>query len=574
MNTYRNLTDSEIARLEAGGTTAEAWSRIVVSTDFRPEQLSAARLEGDIVLERNAVIRHSRVANYRIGADATVEDTPVVECRSASAFGNGTPVAVMNENGGRTVRIYRGLSAQVAYIAALYRHRPRTVAALDRMASVKAAEYRSALGTIGRGSRISGCRFIRETDIGAESVVEGASILCCGSIGDHTRVGIDVRAYDFIAAENVRIDNGSTVERCYVGECCILDRGFTATDSLFFANSHCENGEAVSVFAGPYTVSHHKASLLIAGMFSFFNAGSGTNQSNHLFKSGAVHQSLHRRGCKFASNAYVMAPAAEGPYTMILGRHTHHHDTSALPFSYLLDQQGHSALLPGINLSSYGTVRDIAKWRQRDRRTVGCDRINFENFNPYIGQLLEEGIRTLQRIARNDPDAAEYLYNNVTIKAPALHRGIARYDQALEATIGALLHEGNPSGDATDARWIDAAGQYITRQYMERVLDRIDDGTIDSPEKIDREFRAFAQSYADRAHDWALAALARRLGHRPSHEEVRAAIETGERARERMEAAAEADRKRDEAYAMAVGYGIDAETDSERIEDYRAVRRI
>ena len=26
---------------------------------------------------------------------------------------------------------------------------------------------------------------------------------------------------------------------------------------------------------------------LIAGMFSFFNAGSGSNQSNHLFKSGA-----------------------------------------------------------------------------------------------------------------------------------------------------------------------------------------------------------------------------------------------------------------------------------------------
>ena len=41
---------------------------------------------------------------------------------------------------------------------------------------------------------------------------------------------------------------------------------------------------------GPYTVSHHKSSLLIAGMFSFFNAGSGSNQSNHLFKSGAVHQ--------------------------------------------------------------------------------------------------------------------------------------------------------------------------------------------------------------------------------------------------------------------------------------------
>ena len=40
----------------------------------------------------------------------------------------------MNENGGRTVRIYSGLTAQIAYMAAVYRHRPALVAALDRMA--------------------------------------------------------------------------------------------------------------------------------------------------------------------------------------------------------------------------------------------------------------------------------------------------------------------------------------------------------------------------------------------------------------------------------------------------------
>ena len=74
-------------------------------------------------------------------------------------------------------------------------------------------------------------------------------------------------------------------------------------------------------------------------MFSFFNAGSGTNQSNHLFKCGAVHQAVHRRGCKFASGAYVMSPAIEGVYTMIMGRHTHHHDTSVFPFPDLLEQE-------------------------------------------------------------------------------------------------------------------------------------------------------------------------------------------------------------------------------------------
>ena len=72
-------------------------------------------------------------------------------------------------------------------------------------------------------------------------------------------------------------------------------------------------------------------------MFSFFNAGSGSNQSNHLFKSGAVHQSVHLRGCKFASGAYIMSPALEGAFTMIMGHHSYHHDTSAFPYSYLIE---------------------------------------------------------------------------------------------------------------------------------------------------------------------------------------------------------------------------------------------
>jgi len=121
-----------------------------------------------------------------------------------------------------------------------------------------------------------------------------------------------------------------------VGESCRLDKGFTAAESLFFANCHCENGEAASIFAGPYTVSHHKSSLLIAGMFSFFNAGSGSNQSNHLFKSGAVHQAVHLRGCKFASGAYIMSPAIEGAFTMVKGNHADHHDTAIFPYSYLM----------------------------------------------------------------------------------------------------------------------------------------------------------------------------------------------------------------------------------------------
>ena len=113
---------------------------------------------------------------------------------------------------------------------------------------------------------------------------------------------------------------------------------FSALHSLFFANSEGLLGEACHVFAGPYTLTHHKSTLLIAGYYSFFNAGSGTNQSNHMYKMGPVHQGIMQRGCKTSSDAYLLWPAHIGAFTMVMGRHYHHANISHLPFSYLLEE--------------------------------------------------------------------------------------------------------------------------------------------------------------------------------------------------------------------------------------------
>lgn len=572
MYEYRPLTSGEIAALEASGSTADDWSAVEVAGDFHPSQLHGAHFGGRIRLASGVRIRNANIRNYDIGADTLIEEVTRLECRSGSAFGNGTEVAVMNENGGRAVRIYSGLTAQIAYIAAVYRHRPAVVAALDRMAREAADAAHSAQGRIGSNCRVTDCRLLRDVLIGDEVTLEGVSILSNGTVGNGSHIGIDVKAYDFITAEHARIDNGSLIERCFIGERCIFDRGYTASDSLFFANSHCENGEAVSIFAGPYTVSHHKSSLLIAGMFSFFNAGSGTNQSNHLFKCGAVHQAVHRRGCKFASGAYVMSPAIEGVYTMIMGRHTHHHDTSAFPFSYLLEQEGRSALLPAANLSSYGTVRDIEKWRQRDKRSVRRDLINFETWNPFVGNALLAGLEALNTLYDSNPDAQNFIYNTVHIKLTGLRRGLQRYEQALAATLADLLSRGDAEGYDGRGAWIDAAGLYLTRRYMEQLLDDIERGSVASPETVTERLKAFADHYDDYARSWALDVLTRQLGHRPEAGEIERAVAEGREAQQALQHLAEADKAFDCSLDMAVGYGLDAATSDERDADFRAVR--
>ena len=560
MPQFRNMTPAEIAAVESLGSSAEAWSQVSVADDFTPFQLLQSHLEGKVVVGSGARIIRSRVCNYHIGEGALVEGVTALECRRRSTFGNGVGVATMNECGGRTVKIYDRLSAQAAYLMAVYRHRPQTMAALEKMVDDYAEARASQTGSVGKGSRIVGARFIREVRIGDNVTVDGCSILENGTVCDGAHIGVDVKAYDFIAAENARIDNGSIVERCFVGESCRLDKAFTAAESLFFANSHCENGEAASIFAGPYTVSHHKSSLLIAGMFSFFNAGSGSNQSNHLFKSGAVHQAVHLRGCKFASGAYIMSPALEGAFTMIMGHHSFHHDTSAFPYSYLVEKEGRSVLMPGANLTSYGAVRDIEKWPARDRRTIRRDVINFEEYNPYITSGMLRAVDTLHAIAEEDPDAPTYVHQKAIIRAAALKRGIGLYNRFIVAALGAMLDRGE-SAERYDGsgRWLDIAGQYITKREVEAILDAIDHGELASPEEVDNRFRVFSVHYDDYAHSWAEGVYASLLGHIPTVAEIEEAIAAGRNARATMRRTTDADRDRDCSLDMAVSYGLDSD---------------
>lgn len=572
MTPFRKLTSAETAALEALGNSAEDWSKVLVSEDFKPFQLLQSHLEGDVEIAAEARIVRSRVANYRIGTGSLVEGVTALECRRRSAFGNGVGVATMNECGGRTVKIFDRLSAQVAYVMAVYRHRPQTIAALEKMVDAYAEERSSEIGEVGSDCRIVGARFIREVRIGNGVEIDGASILENATLCDGARVGVDVKAYDLIAAEGSVIDNGSIVERCFVGESCRLDKGFTAAESLFFANSHCENGEAASIFAGPYTVSHHKSSLLIAGMFSFFNAGSGSNQSNHLFKSGAVHQAVHPRGCKFASGAYVMSPALEGAFTMVMGHHTHHHDTSAFPFSYLIEKQERSFLMPGANLTSYGTVRDLEKWPARDGRTVQRDAINFEACNPYLTGAMLQAVDALHGLEEQDPDAAEYPCNKTVIRAAALRRGLKLYNKAIVAALGQMLDRGE-SSERYDGggRWLDIAGQYVTKREVEALLDALEEGRLTTPAEVDNRFRVFFVHYDDYAHSWAEQTCAALLGHTPSVGELNDFIAAGRNAADTLRRMTDADRERDCAPELSVSYGLDGD-DNDRMADYRAVR--
>ena len=382
---YRQLLPTEIRQLEQQGCTAENWQLIEVHPDIDLRHLAyvhfsgsnrignfqkTVTLPGGITFHtgiRHATLHcttvgddcliahvHGYIAHYDIASGCIILHTDTIAMTGSSAFGNGTELHVMSESGGRDILIHDRLSAQEAYMQAMYRHDALLTQNLRRLVSDYAARQTGNRGKIGEGTRILRCGLIRNVKIGPCSRLEGVVRLENGTICSHpdapTFVGDLVIARDFILQTGSHVADGATLTRCHVGQASSIGHGFSATDSYFGCNCQAEQGEACAILAGPYTVTHHKSTLLIGGMFSFMNAGSGTNQSNHAYKLGPRHHGVLERGCKTASGSHISWPAHIGAFSLVMGHCAPGTDSSEWPFSYHVAQGSSHYVIPGITL--------------------------------------------------------------------------------------------------------------------------------------------------------------------------------------------------------------------------------
>jgi len=555
---YRSLSSQEIARLTDQGCSCPDWSRVQVAEGFNAERIRTTQLCGDIKLGAfekrvsffggvtkpagisNAVIHNctignnvyisqvrNYIANYIIEDDAVIDNIDLLAVEGESSFGNGTEVAVVNEAGGREIPIYDHLSAHTAYIIAFYRHRPKVIEKLRKMIADYTASVTSSMGLVARGAKLINCRIIKNVRVGPASVIEGVSRLENGSINscpeDPVYVGAGVFAEDFIACSGSSITDGTIISKCFVGQGTVLSKQYSAENSVFFANCGGFHGEACAVFAGPYTVTHHKSTLLIAGLFSFLNAGSGTNQSNHMYKLGPVHQGVVERGSKTASDSYILWPAKVGPFTVVMGRHYRNSDTSDLPFSYLIEHEDESILVPGVNLRSVGTVRDARKWPNRDRRKSPkkLDLINFKLLSPYTIQRMLNGCRLLKNLKATAGETSDYFtYHSVKINNASLNKGIELYEIGINKFLGnCLIHRLDnrhfknvdelraalqPETDVGRGKWVDLAGLFAPEQAVHKTLCEIENGALNTLEQLAEAFASMHDNYP--AYEWAWAA--------------------------------------------------------------------
>lgn len=557
MQKIRNLTLHEIAQLQSQGCECNDWTLIKVCAGFTPRFVKNTQFSGNIkigMLEKefelagglrkhscinNAIIHNCEIgdnvvieniqnyiANYTIGNNCFIQNVDVILVDGKTTFGNGTEVNVLNESGGREVHIHDKLSAHFAYVYSLYRHRPNLIKRMKAIVDFYSEKYASDTGCIGDNSMIVNVGYIKNVKIGAFCKITGAMKLKNGSINSNESapvyIGRNVIAEDFIISSGSKVDGGCIISRCFIGQACHLDHGYSASDSLFFSNCQGENGEACALFAGPYTVTHHKSTLLIAGMFSFMNAGSGSNQSNHMYKLGPIHQGIIERGAKTTSNSYVLWPAKVGPFSLILGRHYQHSDTSNLPFSYLVENDNATHLAPAINLKSVGTIRDAKKWPERDKRKDPneLDFINFNLLSPYTIQKVFTGVRILKNLQATAGETSEiYTYQSCIIKNAALKKGLELYEIVIHKFLGnsiikrlentpftsneEIRERLNPDTTVGSGEWVDVSGLIAPKSEIDNLLCRIEDGKISKLKDINRVFKQLHEQYYTLEWTWA-----------------------------------------------------------------------
>lgn len=541
----------------------------------------------------------SVISNYTIEDNVVIEDVSSLSAEPETSCGNGVEVDVVNEAGGRGTILYNDLNTQTAYLQALMKHNDLFTKKLSALVA-KTIERSSRRPVIGTHARVLHCGTIHNVSIGAYAYIHGAQFLENGTLlscKEHpAEIGEAVQGRSFIIAEGAKIDSGAIIEKVYLGQAVKMGKQYSAENSLFFANCEGFHGEAVSLFAGPYTVTHHKSTLLIAGLFSFYNAGSGSNQSNHMYKLGPVHQGIFERGCKTGSFSYVLLEGRIGAFSVIIGKHYTNINTPNLPFSYIHEEEGASKCIPGMNLFSVGTVRDGEKWPKRDNRKAPFKRdlIIFDVFSPYTVEKMRRGRDELLSLSESTSKEKAFVqYGGLQISRLMLRKGAKYYSMAIsrylndnvcrriaEALTGKkdwakAVSSLEPAGKLSlPNEWTDIGGLLTPGERLRTVEQKVIDDSYTSMDEVTGEFQQMFNSY--RSDEWEYIYNTYKQEYTIdiasiTKEQALTAIEAWYAAATSLHSMILEDSKREFGAFAKIGYGVDRSSD-EMEKDFTAVR--
>jgi len=433
-NETRPLTGEEVLLLKKQGNRADDWAAIRVAQGFKTATIHNNSFSGECVLGafsgasrkiRQGVslpngIYNSTIVNAEIGSSCMIRNTSLISrylikenavvmgCGSLSSgadcsFGNGIPIAVGKETGGREVLSFAELDIETAGRLATRRGDQELQDAYRDFIAGYLKKLSLPYGVVDRGGMLLNSQTIENAYIGEDACIDGAVLVRNSTVlsGTDERTEISHGAYvvNSCVQWGCAVTTGAIVADSVLSEHSCVERQAKVTASIIGPNTVIGEGEVTSCLVGPFTAFHHQA-LLIAAVWPCGkgNVGYGANVgSNHT--SRAPDQEIFcGEGMFFGLGVNIKFPAdySGAPYSIIATGVNTAPQKMEFPFSLIRQPptladgvSGYfNEIIPAWVLSDnlYMMMRNQEKYKNRNRavRTP----FNYEIFRPDIMDMV------------------------------------------------------------------------------------------------------------------------------------------------------------------------------------------
>jgi NDP-sugar pyrophosphorylase family protein len=408
----RPLRSDEITQLTAQFNTSSDWNNVYVTDGFKASNVHRCSFEGRVEIGAfsNDTLRHGNItlkvglygshfrdcsignntaihnllygSNLLIGDGVIILNVNEISCGENASFGMGTSrlntsIELINENGGRAVLPFPGMTCTDAFLWSAMRADTELMSRLTEITHKSCEEICPQKAIIAQSAVILNVKAIRDTLMGPYCVIDGAELITNSTIlsdnTEPTKLGAAVQIKNSIIGYGSEINSAAQLSYVVTGTAVSLSQSTRVCHSFIGDNSVIACCEIANSLVMPFHSQHHNNSFLIASIVGGQSniAAGATIGSNHnsrtndgeLWAKRGFWPGLctsFKHNCSFAS--FTMA--AKGDYQSELD--------IKLPFSLLaLDHKtGVPVIFPAFWFTHdmYATMRNAQKFIKRDKR--------------------------------------------------------------------------------------------------------------------------------------------------------------------------------------------------------------
>ena len=415
---YRQLSAYEIEVLVRNSNTCENWNKLFVSEAFNPELVKNCKFYGLVRIGKlepfcltfsdlklpvglynstiissdfgdNVVINNvNYLSHYIIGSEVMITNVNELITTNYAKFGNGILkegelenvriwMELCNENGGRKVIPFDGMTPGDAYLWTKYRNEHDLLEKFKQFTEEKFGSKRGYYGQIGDRTVIKNCGIIKDVKIGDDAYIKGANKLknltINSGVEGKSQIGEGCEMVNGIMDYGCRAFYGVKAVRFVMASHSQLKYGARLINSYLGNNSTISCCEVLNSLIFPAHEQHHNNSFLCAAnvMGQSNIAAGATLGSNHNSRS-ADGEIIAGRGfwpglcvsLKHNSRFATFTILAKGDYPSELN--------IPIPFSLVSNDIANDRLviLPGywFMYNMYALERNSWKSNDRDKR--------------------------------------------------------------------------------------------------------------------------------------------------------------------------------------------------------------